>query len=138
MDADQKRRKSRIAALGLAIELIALYRVTKIFRQLRAARKQGDDRGTARPPMKSDVDASSSRPGTLRPDQPWGWLHGPTNGQPACRLVHGIRSIRIHGASVAAAGPSWLAQAAGTCKAPLRGFSGPAAVPDPAPRRRPH
>lgn len=47
MDADQKRRKSRIAALGLAIELIAIYRVTKIFRQLRAARKRGDDRGTA-------------------------------------------------------------------------------------------
>jgi len=47
MDASQKRRKSRIAALGLAIELIAIYRVTKIFRQLRAARMQGDGRGTA-------------------------------------------------------------------------------------------
>jgi hypothetical protein len=47
MDADQKRRKSRIAALALAIELIAIYRVTKIFRQLRAARKQVDDRGAA-------------------------------------------------------------------------------------------
>ena len=42
MDTKQESRKSRIAALGLVIELIAIYRMTKIFRQLRAARKLGD------------------------------------------------------------------------------------------------
>jgi hypothetical protein len=47
MDAKTTSRKSRIAALGVVIELIAIYRLTKIFRELRARRNQGGEAETA-------------------------------------------------------------------------------------------
>jgi hypothetical protein len=47
MNFDPKKRKSRVAALAIAIELVAIYRITKIFRSLRANRAQGA--GSANP-----------------------------------------------------------------------------------------
>ena len=56
MNADAKNRKSRVAALGLVIELIAIYRMTKIFRELRARRKKAEEPGGAlqRPVKEAD------------------------------------------------------------------------------------
>jgi hypothetical protein len=51
MNADPKKRKSRIATLAIAIELVALYRITKIFRSLRANREQRGE--SANPLQKS-------------------------------------------------------------------------------------
>ena len=48
MNSDPKKRQSRIAALAIAIELVALYRITKIFRSLRANR---EPRGEAANPV---------------------------------------------------------------------------------------
>ena len=39
MKAETKKRKSRIAALAIALELIALYRLAQTFRSIRANRK---------------------------------------------------------------------------------------------------
>jgi len=64
MDANPKSRTSRIAALGLVIELIAIYRMTKIFRQLRAARKQRGD--SARPSAVSKKTRSKDSPKASR------------------------------------------------------------------------
>jgi len=43
MNSDPKKRKSRIATLAIAIELVALYRITQIFRSLRANREHRAD-----------------------------------------------------------------------------------------------